>query len=382
MAGGILKALIVYDKADKAKQIEDALPDYFLSTITNYNNAKDTLLSLEGDVFDVIIMNADDTRDCVMDFYMYLCKDPEELYINRIPVVLITKDEFSEHSMSFYDAGNPFFYTGDIHDVDFYLQVVEAIEEAELLEDEDYEEEEDFEVVDNSVSQAISVNKLIGTSVSVKGGEDEPARIATFNAAETLKKIARIVGKNKEAAKQVVEVLNNAAAARNVKQQNLFIMTDDLGNRKMPQKPDVKPAAPANIVKQGIEANKPKQTGPKTIVIVDTDPMTLRAFKLFVGEDVVIEQVDSSMKAIDYFVKNKADAVVVEYDMPILRGLQIINSIRMQPNGRTVRAAVLMSNERTPSEHERVLYTDGIAGVINKPIVKKQMLPVVQRLLL
>ena len=140
--------------------------------------------------------------------------------------------------------------------------------------------------------------------------------------------------------------------------------------------------APSNVMKkdsfnQGAQPEDKNRR--KKILIVDSDQRTLKAFKLFVGDDVDIVLFESGMKVIDYFSKQRADMVIIEYDMPGLPGMSILKSIWMQPYGREVKAAIMMSPEKTDIEKFNVLKTPGITGVIDKPIVKKQLLSVVNR---
>ena len=417
MVSSKLKALIVYDNSTVAKQIQEALPDYFECSICNYSIAKGVLTASGArTAADVIIMNADDKREEIMDFYNYLCKDPDKNKVNRIPVVLITKDEFSDGAMRFYDMGNPVFYSGNLEDAGFYMAVDEAIENAEMLDDSDFEEEqieEDAQI--SSVSEAVAVDKMMGATYEVSSGEG-PDRIASFNAKETLDKIARMVGKNKVAAKQVLKVLETTAIEkRAIGEEISYVPREERPktvNKVEKRDPNATPrrkqveeilsaggeydpllswdvpieniVSKNNVPKQNVAPPPRKvvtKVEPKKVILVDTDPLTKKAFELFLGHSVLLEWFDSSMKAISYFAKNKADVVVVNYKMPNIDGVAIIKSIRMQPYGGKVKAAILMGPEATQADRGRVRFAERIMDIIEKPIVKKQMLAVINKLL-
>lgn len=117
----------------------------------------------------------------------------------------------------------------------------------------------------------------------------------------------------------------------------------------------------------------------KKVLIVDSDATTEKAFKLFLGAGYEFYQVDSSMKAIDYVVKNKVDIVAVDYDMNGMSGKAILSSILNQPNGFAIKAFLIMNEKSSKEQINDALLTIGVSGVITKPIVKKQLVGAINR---
>ena len=446
-----IKALIIHDDKARVAEIKESLPDYFESVISPFDNALDAIISeQEKSPIGIVIMDAEDVMGLAIEVYKFLTDDPDRLKLRCIPVILLAEDEFSDKAMEFYDYGDPRFYTGDIMDVDFYLMVSELIEEAEdIPESELYPEDEEEE---NEVKLKPSIDKIMGATYEVSTGEGEQ-RVAAYNNAEILRKIASAALSNKEQAKKVISVLEKISAERissgeksnyiprNERKKTVskvthempefddsedwipdipqiqhedtrdYITLEDLwgptsGSSDSPAKntnaqsipsmgmpgmfvnplnvqrsTNIQNASNPNVMKpknytigQGVKKN-----GPKKILIIDTDPMSIKAFKLFVNPEIEIEQVDSMMRAIDFFIKKSADLVAIEYDMQGVQGLALLNNIRMQPNGRNVKAAIMMNQTKSQYSREKVLATPGVVGIIEKPIVKKQLLQTVNR---
>ena len=60
------------------------------------------------------------------------------------------------------------------------------------------------------------------------------------------------------------------------------------------------------------------------------------------------------MTAIDYFVNDTADLILVEYEMPGLSGAKILESVRFQPKGEAARRFVL-ENKTIQKQCEKVI---------------------------
>lgn len=119
-------------------------------------------------------------------------------------------------------------------------------------------------------------------------------------------------------------------------------------------------------------------SGRYKVLIVDTDNKTERACKLFLEDKYDYSVVDSSMKAIDYFVKNSAKVVIIDYHMPFVNGMQIYNSIKMQPYGANVKCVMLFRKEDDEKIINNAAKSPGVKGIVMKPFVKKQLVNAVE----
>lgn len=396
-----IKTLIIEDNRMLANDIAKALPEYFEVVISKYSEGRNKVLEDEaGSLPGVVIMNADDERS--LGIYKFMKSDENGRKARNVPVLLLTKDEFSDNCMDFLSEGEPEFYTGDVTDDLFYLAVSDAIDNAEIYEDNIEENIED--TVEKELSdKSVAPEKIMGKSFNIHVDENVPMRVAAFADEKVLKAMEGIVDRNRKKAVQVREVLKEVEEEKQ-KQKEIKLKEStpkentkvDNGNTSRqfqnPQNVNIQmqrkvvtpniyrnmqPGRVANLLSEQDQQQASKEI--KRIVVVDYDTTTQKACELFLNKNIKTIFVDSNMKAIDYFVKDTADVVMIEYEMPGISGLSILKSIRMQMNGRNTKAIILMSDKKSDATREKALNTPGVVGIVNKPIVKKQLLSVINK---
>ena len=69
----------------------------------------------------------------------------------------------------------------------------------------------------------------------------------------------------------------------------------------------------------------------KSILIVDDDPTMLRMIKNLLSEKYKVYMSSSGMNAITLLVKNKVDLILLDYEMPVVSGAQVLEMIRSEP---------------------------------------------------
>lgn len=104
----------------------------------------------------------------------------------------------------------------------------------------------------------------------------------------------------------------------------------------------------------------------KTIVVIDDDEKDRKTCEMFLGAKYNVVLIDSGMKAIDYFVRNTADLILMDTYMPNLGGVQTLASIRWQAKGRNV-PVIYMFDKRYPVARES-LVDNAVIGVVQKPL--------------
>ena len=304
-------AIIIDDDVKRIKEIKALLPEFIISKVVKHSEAKACLRNgIDGQKVMLVIMDADEKSGNAMSLFKYISEDPDRLRLFEVATVLLTNDEFSDHSFEYYDYGEPTFYSGEIDDNDFYLAIVDALDEAELRDEPIYEVIEDEEDISEEIDEQTIDKELKEVT--------EPNAIDKSNVYN--------VHKIKDASK-VATLLE--------------------------EEPEEDPS-------------KPK------LLIVDYDENTYKAMKMFLT-NYNVAMVDSNIKAIDYILKNRVDVVAIEYNMQGIPGFSILKSIRNQPGGRNIKAFMIMGEKRSDFEMNHVRTATGVAGVITKPIVKKQL---------
>ncbi len=82
------------------------------------------------------------------------------------------------------------------------------------------------------------------------------------------------------------------------------------------------------IMMFGIQDEKVGAFEKKKILVVDDDGVMLRTIKNWLSDKYQIVMVNSGMAAIQYLTNNTADLILLDYEMPITNGTQILEMIR------------------------------------------------------
>ena len=68
----------------------------------------------------------------------------------------------------------------------------------------------------------------------------------------------------------------------------------------------------------------------KNILLVDDDPTFLKLVKSWLSEDYRVTIVNSGMQAITYLATNRPDLILLDYEMPVTSGPQVLEMIRSE----------------------------------------------------
>ena len=78
----------------------------------------------------------------------------------------------------------------------------------------------------------------------------------------------------------------------------------------------------------GIQDEKAGVFEKKKILVIDDDGVMLRTIKNWLSDKYQVVMVNSGMAAIQYLTNNSADLILLDYEMPITNGTQILEMIR------------------------------------------------------
>lgn len=77
--------------------------------------------------------------------------------------------------------------------------------------------------------------------------------------------------------------------------------------------------------------NSAESQGPqKSILVVDDDPTMLRSLKAMLSEKYKVFTANSGMNAIQLLIKMPVDLILLDYEMPVVKGPQILGMIRSE----------------------------------------------------
>lgn len=314
-------AIIIDSDVDRVKDIKSFLPDYIDLHSLKYSDANGALKNgIEGRRVMLVILDADDKTGMAKSLFRYISDNPDRLKLYDVATVLLASDEFSDSSLEYYDIGDPYFYTGMINETDFYMAVMEALDDASLREEEIFPEPEVTGKASDDVSET----------------DEKQAPVEnTWKQRPPKERGEKWLRKEKPVDDAITKIHKISDAAK-------------------------------------VESLLSEDTVLPKLLIVEDDENVVKAMRMFLT-NYDIENVTSNIKAIDYIVKNHVDVVAIEHNLNGMPGLSIYNSIKNQPNGANVIAFIIMEDNSNQFEIESVESVPGITGVITKPIIKKQL---------
>ncbi|SCW48777.1 Response regulator receiver domain-containing protein [Lachnospiraceae bacterium C10] len=87
----------------------------------------------------------------------------------------------------------------------------------------------------------------------------------------------------------------------------------------------------------------------KKILVVDDDPVMLRAIKGWLMEYYRVYVVNSAMNVITFLAKNSVDLILLDYEMPIVDGPQLLKMIRSEESTKDI--PVMFLTSKSDKEH-------------------------------
>lgn len=194
-----LKAVIIDEKENRINQIKSFLPDYIDFGVASYgDNAKAEIIgSNDGKKCNVIIMYGDDIKGHSVYMFDWLKNSGAIPGLEYIPVVVLTKDEFSDRSLEILELGECFFYEGEIEDDEFYSVVMEAIES--------YDEELEEDI--NLFSEVKNAEKIMGMSYVMPSEPVVPQRTMVLSDEGMIKGVMSSIETGKKETIELREII-------------------------------------------------------------------------------------------------------------------------------------------------------------------------------
>lgn len=84
-------------------------------------------------------------------------------------------------------------------------------------------------------------------------------------------------------------------------------------------------------IKTGLKVRKNRSTA-KSILVVDDDPSFVKIIRDWLKSDYQVFIVTSGMQAISFLMKKQVDLVLLDYEMPVTTGPQVLRMLRSEPD--------------------------------------------------
>lgn len=424
---GQLRAIIIDEDRARRENVRSLLPDYIDSVTIGFGDSSFEYLKpdAEGVTPDLVIMNGDDSRNLGLYTFDWMINKSGNPDVAAIPVIVLTEDEFSDRSLEFLEIGDVLFYEGEIEGEKLFSVINEALEEAEFM----------AEPVYPSFEEQKSIDRIAG--LSVKAPEGEKQRVLVLDMQTRLDNLEAALARGRKRANDIRNLLeaaqkakgdknagnrgyapkqdkayinrmssflakaNQKAAAEEERLNDLkkqmqqsskqVIKRDNIGESnkesigKLQQKMMSNPFGAFNA--QGSlkldeptrrTASTPSSNGKRTVVIVDGDLKTRKLCSLFLTQNYNVVQLDSGIKTVDYFVKNRADLLIINPVLGGMSGVSTVISVHNQPGCMNVPVMYLVGDDYKGSRTG--LLGQNVVGILNKPIKRELIASAVEGL--
>lgn len=324
------------------------LPDYVECFFENTAEAAFKEISgTDGASADLVILLAEDKGNVSLNTISRMVESGNRK-ITDIPVILITEDEFSDRVLDFLEYRDVCIYEGDIGSDDLYFLIMQELEKVQMAP----------EVTEHPVlySEEKSPKRVCGLSIHPEGEtEDSIKRCIVLSDSEQLEhlEIAAERGKKKqEYPKNLIDAANRLDSSDKKSSSNNAVL-HNIDRRK------------AQDILCYEEEEYFRKTE-RTVVIVDYDDISLNYCVQMLKRHYNVVPITSGMKAIDYFVHDTADLLIINYSMPGIDGVKILENIRWQQRGRKVPAIFMLEmKDYYAMDRCRKEY---VMGILQKPV--------------
>ncbi len=104
----------------------------------------------------------------------------------------------------------------------------------------------------------------------------------------------------------------------------------------------------------------------KRIVAIDDDRNVLKLIKTILGETYDITPMANGMMAVNYFKNKTADLILLDYEMPIMSGAEVLKKLRENPH--TQNTPIIFLTSVSDNAKVMEIMALGVSGYILKPI--------------
>lgn len=394
-----IKVVVIDNNIARRDLILSYLPPYVSAVAASFSKeAREALgAGSNGKFPDAVIMEADENVNQGLLLFDAIKSGEIHESLKKIPVILLTKDEFGDNCMDYLEIGDAVFYEGEPDEDRLFSTLMHALDEIDDFEDDKYD-------LEFYLKEEKSIEKVMGTTLSAPLRDDVPfMRSAVLDMDSKLSGIEAVMEKNMDKVSGPVkplrvtnkiredmglpsvsedEDIRTVEGPKQRQQVNIdkLAQTEDViarskavrdRIRRQNEMADTKKMLMNNIRERMLNNSQDAlnaQLGPKnlpTIVVVDDDETILANAKQFLFNRYNVVACESGMKAIDYFVRSKADLIIIDAVLGSVSGTQILNSIRWQPNGKQTPAIFMIGADYAQSPEK--LSLEGVAGVMQKP---------------
>ncbi|MBB5219332.1 response regulator [Treponema rectale] len=131
------------------------------------------------------------------------------------------------------------------------------------------------------------------------------------------------------------------------------------------------------IIEKGTEA--PDESEKKHVLVVDDDPLILKVIKETLHDDYDVAVSVGGKTALKFLETKTTDLILLDYEMPELNGVQVLERLRMDPKTESI-PVIFLTGNRDPQKVKEVLSFKP-KGYILKPVNAEKLKETIKKIL-
>ena len=133
-----------------------------------------------------------------------------------------------------------------------------------------------------------------------------------------------------------------------------------------------------NKVNEVYESRRAKDNR-KTVLLIDDDLPYLKQLNTMLNENYNVIMINSAKLALNYLMKNTPDVIVLDYQMPLYNGANVMNMIQKNHIGRPIPIIILSGALDRDALQECYVYNP--AACLAKPVTKEILIENIENVL-
>lgn len=143
----------------------------------------------------------------------------------------------------------------------------------------------------------------------------------------------------------------------------------------------VKPVEKSTLINKVTEVYESRisKDNRKTVLLIDDDLPYLKQLNTMLNQAYNVVMINSAKLALNYLMKNTPDVIILDYQMPLYNGANVMNMIQKNSVGRPIPIIILSGALDRAALHECYAYNP--SACLAKPVTKEVLIENIENVL-
>jgi CheY-like chemotaxis protein len=114
-----------------------------------------------------------------------------------------------------------------------------------------------------------------------------------------------------------------------------------------------------------------------TVLLIDDDLPYLKQLNTMLNDSYNVVMINSAKLALNYLMKNTPDVIILDYQMPLYNGANVMNMIQKNNVGRPIPIIILSGALDRSALHDCYIYNP--AALLAKPVTKELLIETIKK---